>query len=103
MAWAIRGALEKLFTDIYNARTGDGVPDFESAEMMGQIGQTVGALITEGLSSDHIPQEVGMDANFIEAILGVTGEQVYRPGGIDFNEYLNISQMKLLKENKDGG
>jgi hypothetical protein len=31
-----------------------------------------------------------MDANFIEALLQVTGEQVYRPGGIDFNEYLNI-------------
>jgi hypothetical protein len=44
-----------------------------------------------------------MDANFIEALLSVTGEQVMRPGGIDFNEYLNISQMKLLAEKKDGG
>jgi hypothetical protein len=44
-----------------------------------------------------------MDANFIEALLQVTGEQVYRPGGIDFNEYLNIGQMKLLKEQENGG
>jgi hypothetical protein len=45
MAWAIRGALEKLFTDINNTRTGDGVPDFESPEMMSHIGNTVGIMI----------------------------------------------------------
>jgi hypothetical protein len=60
-------------------------------------------MILEGLSSENIPAEIGMDANFIEALLSVTGEQVMRPGGIDFNEYLNISQMKLLAEKKDGG
>lgn len=51
MAWAIRGALEKLFTDILMAGSGSGVPDFESPEIMGLIGDTVGALIMEGLSS----------------------------------------------------
>lgn len=103
MAWAIRGSLEKLFTDILNTGSGSGVPDFESPEIMGLIGDTVGALIMEGLSSENVPAEVGMDANFIEALLSVTGQQVMRPGGIDFNEYLNISQMKLLAENKNGG
>jgi hypothetical protein len=60
-------------------------------------------MIWEGLSSPEVPAEIGMDELFIEALIHVTGEQVYRPGGIDFNEYLNIGQMKLLKENKNGG
>jgi hypothetical protein len=102
MAWAIRGALEKLFTDIANARTGDGIPDFEGPEIMGLIGSTVTDMIWTGLSTPDVPEEIGMDGVFIEALLSVTGEQVMRPGGIDFNEYLNIGQMKLLKEKTNG-
>lgn len=44
-----------------------------------------------------------MDENFIGAILGVLGRQVTREGGIDFGAFLNISQMKLLREQKNGG
>lgn len=41
MAWAIRGALEKLFTDINNQRTGDGVPDFMSDQIRVLISDNV--------------------------------------------------------------
>jgi hypothetical protein len=83
MSAAIRGALEKLFVDLEVARTGDNIIDFVSAEMYGYIASEVEAIIRAALTG-NVPDDANMDENFIDALLTVTGEQVQRPGGIDF-------------------